>query len=75
MMKGNESDVANIVFEISKWKGSIQILLFYIVFSLDKLLITLSTGYPILMWFASKCSIFKLPESGVENSKLKIFDK
>ena len=29
----------------------------------------------ILMGFVSKCSIFKLPESGIKNSKLKTFDK
>ena len=32
------------------------------------------TRYPILLGFASKCSIFELPESGLEISKLKIFD-
>ena len=40
MVKGNDSDVADIVFEIT---GTIkvQILLSYIVFSVDELLITL----------------------------------
>ena len=32
------------------------------------------TRYPIIMGFASKCSISKLPENGVQISKLKIFD-
>ena len=59
MIKGNESDVANICFEISATKDAHNSV----------------TSYPILMWFASICSIFKLPESGVENSKLKIFEK
>ena len=42
MINENESDVANIVFEISAInKERVQIVLFYVVFSLDKLLITL----------------------------------
>ena len=32
------------------------------------------TRYPILTGFASKCSIFKLSDGGVKNSKLNIFD-
>ena len=39
MIKGNESDVADIIFEILAIL--ILILLFYIVLSIDKLLITL----------------------------------
>ena len=39
MIKGNESDVANIVFEILAWKEFK--FLFVIVFSVDKLVITL----------------------------------
>ena len=38
MIKGNESDVADIVFEILAKK---EIPLFYIVFSVDKLFVTL----------------------------------
>ena len=41
MIKGNESDVADIVVEILAKELRGQILLFYIVFSIDKLLITL----------------------------------
>ena len=55
MIKGNESDVANIVFEIDK--ESVQIPLKSV------------TRYP--MGFASKCRIFKLPESGVKIPKKK----
>ena len=32
------------------------------------------TRYPILMGFALKCNICELPESGVENLKIEIFD-
>ena len=63
MIKGNESDIANIVFEILARK------------EFRFLLINSVTRYPILMGFASKRSIFSLPECGVENLKLKIFDK
>ena len=49
-------------------KQKVQICLFYIgFFSIDISV----TRYPFLMGFASKCSIFKLPESGV---KVSIFD-
>ena len=40
MIKGNESDVADIAFEILA-KKEVKFFLFYIVFSTDKLLITL----------------------------------
>ena len=40
MIKGNESDVADIVFEILA-KKVFKFLLFYIVFSVDILLLTL----------------------------------
>ena len=40
MMEGNESKFTNIVFEISAWK-EFKILLFYVVFNFDNLLITL----------------------------------
>ena len=62
MIKGNESDI---VFEILPKKDFN--LLFNIVFSMDTLFITLSLDI-------SKCIIFKLPESGVRISKLKILD-
>ena len=73
MIKGNESDVGDIVLEILA-KKEVKFFCFYIVFSADKSFLTLQPRHPICMGFASKCSIFKLLESDVKNSKLKIFD-
>ena len=50
MIKRNESDVGDIVFELLA-KNSVHILLFYIVFSIGIFFIT---RCPILMRFASK---------------------
>ena len=74
MITGNESDVADIVFKILA-KEELKFFLFDTVLSVDKLLIIpLETGYPILTEFASKCSILRLLEVGVNISKLQIFN-
>ena len=54
-------------------KERVQIPLLNIVFSVDKLFITLLCSL-IVIRFASKCNIFKLPEFNVKISKLKIFN-
>ena len=61
MIKGNESDVSNIAFEIlakkqSKFFG-------FILFGESHNSVT---RYSIIMRVASNCSIFKLPENGVK---------
>ena len=57
------------------WQRKGQMVLFYIVFtSTDTIAHNSVTRHSILTGFASKCSVFKLTEGGVQNSKLKIFD-
>ena len=47
-------------------KGEVKFFCFYIVFGTDKLV----TRHPIFIGFASKCSTFKLSESGVKTQNL-----
>ena len=69
MIKGNESDVADMVFEIlAKKEFKFLSALIYIAYHHSV------TRYQFLMGFASKCSIVILPGCGVKISKLKIFD-
>ena len=48
MIKGNESDVTDIYFVIHIGKERVQIILLYIVFSVDELIITLETEIQFL---------------------------
>ena len=72
MIKGNESDVVDNVFEIlaKKEVKCFDFVLFSVLINCSELCNQTSNSYE----FASKCSIFKLPEGGVKYSKLKIFD-
>ena len=70
-IKGNESDVADIVVEILAKKEVKCFILFSVLVNSSNSL----TRHSILMGFTSECSILKLPECGVEIPKLKTFDK
>ena len=60
--------MSEILFLRQVKKESFCFLFFDII---DKLIIILLTKCPIKMGFTSKCSIFKLPESGVKISNCK----
>ena len=59
MIKGNESDVGNIDFWVTCFE-SWQILMFYIIFELQRIVYISVTRYQIEMGFGSKYSIFNV---------------
>ena len=63
------------ILSLRYWQSKSSNSFVYIVFSTDELFITLCNQISnSFMGFASKCSILKLPDSGVNIPRLKIFD-
>ena len=62
MIKGNESDVGNIDFEMQA-----QILMFYILFDLHRIVHISAARCPMEMRFGSKCSILNEKVIDIKN--------
>ena len=69
--QGNESDVGNIDLELQALKRW-QILMFYTVFELHRIVPIPTTRCPIKMGFESTCSILNGQVIYIEKSKLNI---
>ena len=74
MIKGNESDVAHIDFELQAKTDDIYSYV-YIVLKYKELLISLETRCRIVMGYGSKCRIWYVQVDYIENPKLNIADK
>ena len=73
MIKGNESDVGNIDFELQAKRGD-KFLCFTLILNLKKNVHISATRYPIEMGFRSKCSILNGQVIYIQKGKSNIAD-
>ena len=71
MIKGNESDVTNIDFDLHTKRGD-KFLYFTYFRNLKRLSVVSASRYLIVMRFKSKCGIFNGQVVYIENSELNI---
>ena len=74
MIKGNESDVGNIDFELQAKIKEVTYLYVLHCFELQRILHIFVTTCPIEMGFESKCSIFTGQVIYIEKSKFDVAD-